>query len=605
MKMFKSDRPSIAEDIVDAELRELAHLYRTAPVGLSLKDRNLRYLRINERLAALHGKSVEEHIGKTMHEVVPDIAKVTEPIYRKVIETGEPILNNEITAEVSVLPGEEKTFLTSYYPLKTDDGVVWGISNVVIETTDQKKAETRKSELDYLYRTAPIGLCLVDKNLRILRINEQMTQFNGVSAEWAIGKTVREVAPEVADFAEPRLREVLRTGKPITSAEWVGEPPAMPGVERTYLCAYYPLKNANGQVWAVSNVIKDVTGRRKAERRFQLLAEKTTSVPWEADAKTWLFTYVGDQAEQLLGYPANRWLEKDFWLDHIHPDDREPSVQLCLKGMANGETYELEYRMLAKDGRVIWIWDIVSVDVVNGEPTTLRGFLIDISDRKAAETALTESQETLRQLARQLLIAQDNERRNLARELHDVLSQRLAIASIELGKLQERTQSVDFSKQLALIQQHLVELSEDVHGMSRRLHPSVLEDLGLSDAIRAECESFQRREGIAVSIDTCTALTSDVPSALSVCMFRVLQESLRNIARHANASAADVSLSRTNGELVLRVQDDGIGFDQNRRIRGIGLVSMLERVKLIDGKLSVQSALGNGTTVEVRADLEH
>ena len=147
-------------------------------------------------------------------------------------------------------------------------------------------------------------------------------------------------------------------------------------------------------------------------------------------------------------------------------------------------------------------------------------------------------------------------------------------------------------------------LSEDVHALSRQLHPSILDDLGLVEALRSECAAFARREEIEV--DYCPdELPSPVPSEVALCLYRVAQEALRNVAKHAAAAEVFVTLNVVGPDIVLRIEDRGVGFDpENERNQpGLGLSSMAERVALIQGQISVASAVGRGTTVEVRAPL--
>jgi PAS domain S-box-containing protein len=138
---------------------------------------------------------------------------------------------------------------------------------------------------------------------------------------------------------------------------------------------------------------------RQNEERLRILVESTNAIPWEADAKTWQFTYVGPQAVKLLGYPVEQWYEKGFWAAHIYPEDREHTVEFCLKASHRYNDYEFEYRMIAADGRVLWIHDIVNVVTVNGVPETLRGFMVDITAWKQAEQALRESEDKYRVVA--------------------------------------------------------------------------------------------------------------------------------------------------------------------------------------------------------------
>jgi signal transduction histidine kinase len=209
-------------------------------------------------------------------------------------------------------------------------------------------------------------------------------------------------------------------------------------------------------------------------------------------------------------------------------------------------------------------------------------------------------------LAGRLLSAQEEERRLLARELHDDLSQRLAIISIGIGKLERLSGSVpdEVVAQLKEIRERVIDLSSDVHDISRQLHPSIIEDLGLDRAIQSECASFTQREGIRVHYKS-----EDVPAAIpidtAVCLFRVVQEGMRNIARHAKVKEADVSLTGAEDRIVLMIQDAGVGFDVSRPAGrpALGLTSMKERTHLIRGEFVIESTRGMGTTITVVAPL--
>jgi signal transduction histidine kinase len=221
------------------------------------------------------------------------------------------------------------------------------------------------------------------------------------------------------------------------------------------------------------------------------------------------------------------------------------------------------------------------------------------------EQSLRRTRESLRQLAARLLHAQEEERRRIAREMHDDWTQRLAVLGIDLAKLEKCIDKPE--KALPLLramQGKLVDLAEDVHALSRQLHPSILDDLGLVEALRSECASFSRREGIVVSYLPCE-VPSTLPRDVALCVYRVAQESLRNIAKHAAVAEAWVSLLVRGPELVLLVEDLGAGFDATgmRSQPGLGLSSMQERVRLVGAALLVTSAPGRGTTVEVRVPL--
>jgi signal transduction histidine kinase len=220
---------------------------------------------------------------------------------------------------------------------------------------------------------------------------------------------------------------------------------------------------------------------------------------------------------------------------------------------------------------------------------------------RAREESLRQTREGLRKLAAKLLHAQEEERRRIAREMHDDWTQRLALLGIDVAKLEKHLGTPETALPLLrTMQEHLVGLSEDVHALSRQLHPAILDDLGLVEALRSECASLSHREGIAV-VYRPQEVPTTLPKDVALCVYRIAQEALRNLAKHAAVNEAWVTLDATGPELVLRVQDRGVGFDPagGHLQPGLGLSSMEERARLIQAKLSVTSAPGRGTTVEV------
>jgi signal transduction histidine kinase len=198
-------------------------------------------------------------------------------------------------------------------------------------------------------------------------------------------------------------------------------------------------------------------------------------------------------------------------------------------------------------------------------------------------------------LSGRLLTAHEDERRRLARELHDDLTQRLARLAIDAGRMEHAAAAPDGLRPL---REGLVRLSEDVHALSYRLHPSVLDDLGLVEALRAECDRVARHGDLRVDVDA-KEMPPALPSETSLCLFRVAQEALSNAVRHARASAVTVLLSPSGKGLQLAVSDNGSGFDPGRsRTRAsLGLASMRERVRQLHGELDIESTPGRGTTV--------
>jgi signal transduction histidine kinase len=200
-------------------------------------------------------------------------------------------------------------------------------------------------------------------------------------------------------------------------------------------------------------------------------------------------------------------------------------------------------------------------------------------------------------LSGRLLMVHENERRRVARELHDDVTQRLAALAIEATRI-EGPHRMSGDEATRSIRDGLVKLSEDVHALSYRLHPSVIEDLGLVEALKAECERVTRSGAVTVQF-TAKEIPKKLPQDTALCVFRVAQEALRNVVRHAGASSVEVSVARLDGGLQLAVSDNGTGFDPGRHADrpSLGLASIRERVNLLKGTVDIDSAQGRGTTV--------
>jgi len=221
----------------------------------------------------------------------------------------------------------------------------------------------------------------------------------------------------------------------------------------------------------------------------------------------------------------------------------------------------------------------------------MAGSLTDITERKTAE-------EAGRDVSRRLILAQEEERARLARELHDDVTQRLARLAIDAARAEQGRPDAPPGETMRQVREGLVHLSEDVHALSYRLHPSILEDLGLAEALRVECDRFHGVASIPARLEL-REVPEKVPPGVAICLYRVAQEALRNVNRHARARSVEVSLRGLDGGLQLAVRDDGAGFDPSadREKRSLGHASMRERIHLLQGEIDIESAPGQGTTI--------
>ncbi len=236
-------------------------------------------------------------------------------------------------------------------------------------------------------------------------------------------------------------------------------------------------------------------------------------------------------------------------------------------------------------------------------------FVIALKRRQAEEASrekeqiLRQNENDLRKLAGRLIYAQEEERRRIARELHDDLSQRLAVFAIDVGRLQQQLVDppVSVQEELSEMKKDIIEISQDVHDLSRQLHPSILDDLGLIKAVESECTNFSRREGIGIAFNH-ESVPAVIPKDVSLSLFRIIQEALSNVFKHACADHISVSLKGIDHDVLLSVQDDGIGFEpaEVREKPGLGFSSMRERTILMNGEFSIRSKPERGTVITVK-----
>ena len=280
----------------------------------------------------------------------------------------------------------------------------------------------------------------------------------------------------------------------------------------------------------------------------------------------------------------------------LFPDIPQYWKEMHRRGLA-GETQRAdEDRWEREDGGDKWVrWEILPWMTPSG---TVGGILIlaeDITHRKQMEEALSG-------MSSKLIESQEQERARIGRELHDDISQRLAMLATELGQLKENPSEV--SNRVQELRQNTIEISNDVQALSHELHSSKLEYLGVVAGIKSWCKEFSERQGM--DIDLKIEVSSTLPFGVGLPLFRVMQEALHNAQKHSGEKRIEVQLREDSGEIHLIIRDAGKGFDQETAMqgRGLGITSMQERVRLVKGTISIESKPGGGTTIHVRVPLD-
>ena len=407
-------------------------------------------------------------------------------------------------------------------------------------------------------------------------------------------------AESVADF-NALLARAFDTRKPQT------------GEVRLFIEGKSPL-TIQLRAWVSKNhsecrmVLTDLTERKRAEDALRDMHWRLESILKGACVGTWEWNVqTGEMVfnevwTQMLGYTLDELspITLKTWKTLVQPDDLKQAMELAGRHFA-GElpNYECEYRMQHKDGHWVWIHDSGRVITCSGDgrPLMMFGTHTDITRRKRAE-------DELRHLSARLLRLRDDERRQMARELHDVIGQNLAALGMNLSFLEKVVPRLRPEARQALLDSEALadQTAKDVRTFSYLLHPPLLEELGLGGALQDYVPGFARRSGIRVDLELPPEF-GRMPQETELALFRVIQESLTNIHRHSGSKTACITLNQTTDEVQLEVRDAGRGFALTpsesagpASALGVGILGMQERLRQLGGRLHISSNSG-GTIV--------
>jgi len=339
---------------------------------------------------------------------------------------------------------------------------------------------------------------------------------------------------------------------------------------------------------------------RTSEQQYRTLITNIPDVVWITDS-TGRTVFVSPHVQRVGGYTAEELYRagSGAWFGRVHPDD-VPLVQRHFAALFGGpgRTFDLEYRLQHKDGRWIWIHDRAVTTYEAHGVTYAYGIYTDITDRKRNE-------EIRALLLNQVITVQEEERRRIARELHDETAQSLASLLLGLSALRE-TRTLKAARAAAgELHQVATRALAEVRRLASGLRPSALDDLGLPAAVARYAADFGQMRGLAIDVEAGGLGTDRMPRAVETALYRIMQEALSNVARHAGAGHVRVQLDRFGAMVSMLVSDDGIGFDPDRppapatAAHGLGIHTMRERALVLNGTLTIQSAPGRGTRVSV------
>ena len=605
-----------AEGAVRQSEERFAAFMDNLPGCAWMKDLQGRYVYVNEMVRGLPGY---RSLGKTDVQIWPaDLAAEYRANDKQVIATKRPLQ----TVEHFQQEGKQRYMAGSKFPIFDKTGAVALVGGAGVDITERIEAEEALRESEERFRELAENIdevfWLTDlKHTTIFYVSPAYEKLWGRSCNslyasprsWmdAIHPEDRERVVEVLDDHElqsaPNM--VYRVIRPDGSTRWVH-------------ARGFPVHDENGAVVRVAGIAADITERKQAEealRKSERVLREAESLghtgSWEHDLVTGEIFNTGENLRLFFGDDRSKGASFEDYTQATHPDDREFVMRRHAQLLAEGGPRDIEYRVVWPDGNVHVLFGRATVvrDEL-GQAIRTYGTNLDITERKQAEEQLKATSEQLRALSASVQSAREEESKRIAREIHDELGGALTSWKWDLEEIREIVSEPMDSSQVVALQTKIdamIKLSgttlDTVKRLASELRPMALE-LGLAEAIEWQALQFESRTGIAVKLER-PLNKIDLSNEQSTAIFRILQEALTNILRHAKATKVAIMAREESGQFLMSIKDNGRGISESEKSgpQSLGLLGMRERAHLVSGEIKIESTEGKGTEVTIRIPL--
>jgi PAS domain S-box-containing protein len=582
------------EDALRESEERYRELFENAKDATYVHDLSGRYTSVNRATEKLTGHTRAEIIGRSFADFVPpdELPIITEHLCRKLAEKGETTYESKITTrDGRQIPVE----VSSHLIYQNGSGV--GVQGTARDITERKRAEERLREYEKVVEGLEEMIIVVDRGFRYLLANRAYLKYRGLDREELLGRLVPDIVSK--DLFEGVIKAKLERAFQGHVVEYPLHLSYPELGERDLLCSYFPIEGPSG-IDRVACVFQDITERQRAEEALRQSEERFSkafqsspaalSIALLEDGKLLevneaFLRMTGFNREEVIGRST---VELELWTNH----DRGMIAKALRE---RGAVANLDIKFQQKSGGIregLFSAELIQLD---GGPSIL-AIVQDITERNRAA-------EALQNYPRQLIKAQEAERQRIARELHDQVGQVLTAIHLNLQTVWETCES---SEARALIDEGVAMVDEalaQVRDLSFELRPSLLDDLGLVTALRWYAARFEQRTGIhAITAIDLSGKGTRLGRELETACFRIVQEALTNVVRHAGAKNISITLRSCDDQLQLSIKDDGAGFDayaQNLSAFAghVGLRGMRERALALGGQLEIKSSPSRGTVI--------
>ena len=594
---------------IERQFRQLAeqteHVFWLVTVDL----KSVQY--ISPTYERVWGRSIEslyENPSSFLEGIHPEDRAEVAQRTRERLETRDTAVK---TFEYRLLrpDGEVRWVRATSFALINSEGVASHLAGLAEDITMERRGGEALRQSEERFRTilenAPVMIDSFDADGRCLLWNQECERQLG----WTQDDISRHADPLSLTYPDPD--EKRRVAGIIAQADGQFreyDVRAKSGEVRTQLWADFRLPDG-----ATISVGHDITDRkvsedalRESEMRHRLLFENAGSPVTFLD-RHGVFVLMNEVAAENLGGTPEQFIGKSVH-DLFPPDAAKEYAARMERVYSTGEGAGYEDEVMLPTGVTRWYWSTLHpVRSAEGQITGVQLVSHDITDRKLAEQVRKESEEQLRALATQLQTIREEEGTKISREIHDELGQVLTALKMDLAWVQRRVERANSRdtraavvEKIASMYDEIDETIESVRRISTRLRPGLLDDLGLMGALEWEAEQFKRRTGVRCDMTVPQSTDADLDERCATAVFRIFQEILTNVARHAEASSVTISVLYDAGSVSLSVADDGKGMgDSDERSPGLGIIGMRERAAHCGGSIKIESSNGNGTRVDV------